>query len=383
MRILHVIPAYYPATSWGGPIFSSYELNNALASIPDIELQILTTDSAGPLLSQQLDSSKLDVKKLYPNQVVHFAHRIFRNSISPELIQKIPELVNWADVVHLTASYSFPTIPTLISCRLMGKPVVWSPRGGLQKAVLLGSGKNKNQKLIWDFVCNALLISGKSILHTTSNEEKGYSIARLPDARAVVIRNGMTTPHTMPERVYMPKGELRLIFMGRIDPIKGLENLLDALFDLRDLKISLSIYGSGNNEYISQLQGRMRKLGHPDGLVYFRGQVSGESKVNAFMNADILVLPSLSENFGMVIAEALAYGVPVITSRNTPWQRVEEKRCGLWVENTPQSLAKAIRDAKEMDLVEMGKNGWNWMNDDFDWHGIAEQMVQVYESLSG
>lgn len=109
MKILHVTPSYYPATYWGGPIFSVYALNNALARLPDVTLKVLTTDSAGPRVSDCLNSEELN--ELYPNQQVVITRRIAGAAMSIELLKKLPGLVRWSDVVHLTASYSFPPFP--------------------------------------------------------------------------------------------------------------------------------------------------------------------------------------------------------------------------------------------------------------------------------
>ena len=113
----------------------------------------------------------------------------------------------------------------------------------------------------------------------------------------------------------------------------------------------------------------------------FYGHVDGEYKKNAFMNADVFVLPSYSENYGIAIAEALSYGVPVIASRGTPWQKVEEKNCGLWVENDPQSLVRAVRNIRQMDLAKMGSRGRKWVNDEFGWDMIAKEMYGVYQEM--
>lgn len=381
MHILHVTSAYYPATYWGGPIFSVYGLNNALANLPEIEIQVLTTDSAGPLLSQRLEAANLNMEELYPNQIIHFTRRILRSSTSLEMLMKLPALVNWADVVHLTGTYSFPTFPTLLACRLFGKPLVWSPRGALQDAQKLEFSRKKRLKNIWNFLCNMLLNPDKTVLHTTSIEERDFSLSSLPGARAVVISNGIDTPLAFPKRDYCPNGELRLLFLSRLHRKKGVENLLDAMVDLKDLNISLSIYGTGDKAYVTSLQERAQKLGLLDGRVHFYGHVDGESKQAAFMNADVFVLPSYSENYGIAIAEALSYGVPVIASHGTPWQKVEEKKCGLWVDNTPQSLGEAVRTIRQMDLADMGRRGWQWMKDDFSWHYISTLMFQSYLEL--
>lgn len=83
----------------------------------------------------------------------------------------------------------------------------------------------------------------------------------------------------------------------------------------------------------------------------------------------------------MVVAEALAHGVPVIASRGTPWEAVEDEGCGLWVDNAPQQLARAIERAGAMDLAAMGARGREWMRREFSWDVVSANMMRVYRSL--
>src|SRR5262249_46828558 len=158
-------------------------------------------------------------------------------------------------------------------------------------------------------------------------------------------------------------GTLRLLFLGRLHPKKGIENLLEGCRTLAsesDLKWSLTISGAGEPRYVGALSARIKKreLQTPVKMV---GENVGEGKQKLFAHADIAVIPSFTENFGLVVAEALAHGVPVIASRSTPWQRVEKVGCGLWVDNDPQSLAKAVLRMSRMPLRTMGQRGRAWM----------------------
>jgi len=112
------------------------------------------------------------------------------------------------------------------------------------------------------------------------------------------------------------------------------------------------------------------------------GHVDGDAKKEFFENADVLIAPSHTENFGLVVAEALAHCVPVIASRGTPWSRVEEAGCGLWVDNDPVSLAGAMQRIHSMPLRDMGVRGREWMQREFAWDALAERMTHVYRNLA-
>ena len=380
MRILHIVPTYYPATYWGGPIFSVYYLNNELAKLPEVELNVLTTDAAGPQRNNSLNVTTLK-KELYPNYKVHFTHRILGNSFSLKMVWKTFFFIQKADIVHLTAVYSPPTIPTLFFCRILKKPVVWSPRGAILEAFEWKDARKQHVKRIWDYVCNTIIKSGTVTLHVTSEEEKEASLARIPKAQAIILKNGVPVPQNLPQREWLPNGNTRLLFIGRIHPKKGIENLLDTIKLLNDSSFILKIYGTGEQYYIDELKQYASDLGLLNSSVFFMGHVDGNEKQNAFLNADICVIPSHSENFGIVISESLAHGVPVIASRQTPWQNMEEKGCGLWVKNDPASLAQAIQKIRSMDIEEMGKNGWLWMKDEFGWERIAQKTYTTYQEI--
>jgi glycosyltransferase involved in cell wall biosynthesis len=381
LHILHVTPAYYPATYWGGPIFSVYGLNNALAALPEVDLCVLTTDTAGKKLRERLHAEELDEKKLYPGYKVIFARRILRNSTSLELLFKLPSLIKWADVVHLTATYSFPTIPVLLLSRIFGRPLIWSPRGALLGDEKFPYSRNRAIKYIWNLFLGAILQPGKVILHTTSKEEFNISRDKFPRLQATMIPNGVDLPVNYSRKKIHNTEKLNLLYLGRLTPIKGIENLLDAISILDDPQVTLSIFGSGEPAYTVELQARAKQAGLLDGRVKFHGHAEYEEKTAAFQDADVFILPSHSENFGMAIAEALAHSVPVIASRETPWKDLEAKRCGLWVANDPHSLAESIKTIRKMDLTGMGKNGHQWMKNEYSWDVLGMNMLDLYRKM--
>jgi glycosyltransferase involved in cell wall biosynthesis len=218
------------------------------------------------------------------------------------------------------------------------------------------------------------------VLHVTSAAERTASHDLIPNADTEVISNGVEVPATVPQRNWKPGGRLRILFLGRLDPKKGIENLLDAIAFTRTARIVLEICGTGNQNYVDALKSRVSSLGLHD-VVRFTGHVDGDQKSNAFFRSDVCVVPSHSENFGMVVAESLAHGVPVIASTGTPWEKLATVRCGYWVSNQPEVLADAIARIAEEDLSAMGERGRSWMKRDFAWTGVASKMHELYLRL--
>lgn len=360
-------------------MFTVYAMNHALAAMPDVRLTLLTTDSAGPSRDQRLSIDQ--IRGLYSEYPVVMTRRVAGASVSWALLRRLPSLVKRADVVHLTAIYSFPTLPTLLLCRLMGKPLVWSPHGAIQDAEEWDGSRRRGPKRAWERVCNALALPDRTVMHVTSERERGPTEARLPRLRSAVVPNGVVCPPALPEKRWRPGGVLRLVYLGRLSPKKGVENLLRAMSILSDAEVGLSIYGTGEADYVAGLRDLATDLGLFGGKVHFAGHVDGEAKTRAFLEADICVVPSHTECFCMVVAESLAHGVPVIASHGTPWQGLEEKQCGRWVDNEPSSLANAILELARCDLPRMGDIGREWMRTEFGWGNVARKMYDLYVSL--
>jgi glycosyltransferase involved in cell wall biosynthesis len=378
LRVLHVAPSFYPATQYGGPIWSTYALCNALAGRDDISLRVLTTDTAAPGSSDRLPV--VSFPEIYPpGYEVYFTRRLIGRDVSPGLLARLGNMVAWADVVQLTGTYSFPTIPTLLACRVLGKPLVWSPRGALQASHEWPDAQRPILKRSFEAVCRRVK-PRRCVLHATAEVEKAASCARLPEFDAAIIPNAVDYPTELPTRTWVPDRALRLMFISRIDPKKGLDRLLRALPSLK-AQTTLDIYGTGEAGYVRALQKLASDLGVAN-RIRFHGHVDGDAKRDAFLNADLFVLPTHSENFGMVVAEALAHGVPAVVTHGAPWKELDERGCGRWVENSVSAVAGAIEELRHADLANMGAKGRSWMAADFSWEARADDMKALFCRLT-
>lgn len=371
MKILHIMPSFYPAVIYGGPIESVHQLCRHISRLGG-EVRVLTTDANGP--KEVLDVEKgRDILGIDGIRI-RYCRRILPDALSLEFLQNLYEYIKWADVVHLTSVYSFPVIPSLFMCRMLGKPMVWSPRGSLQRwegstRVLL--------KKAWDQVCNWLCTDRSVCLHVTSELEKEESLRAIPNVSYAIIANGVSIPEQVENYSAMTEIGRRLLFIGRLHPKKGLENLIEAM-SLLDERYRLTICGDGEAAYRNSLQKIVDAQRLTD-RIRFVGHVEGALKSEHFQSADVCIVPSHTENFGMVVVEALAHSVPVIASQATPWKELESRGCGSWVANDPATLASAISSIYNQSLIEMGRRGRAWMEEGFGWENKAKQMLAVYE----
>ena len=140
----------------------------------------------------------------------------------------------------------------------------------------------------------------------------------------------------------------------------------------------LEIAGNGDKEYIENLNQSAKNIKN----VNFVGAKYGEDKWDFLRSADVMVLPTYSENFGIVIAEALAVGVPVITTQGTPWEDLEIHKCGWWINLSVSNLSLTLEEAMDTstnDLAIMGSSGRELVAEKYEIKVVTKKMVELYQ----
>ncbi len=373
-RVLHVTPFFAPAWSYGGLVESAFQFSRGLAR-QGAAIRVLTTDANGP--AGRLDSAARAKYSRAPGFEVRYCARIAGQSVSLEMLRALAEQVRWADVVHLHAAYSFPSIPTLIAARMLDRPLVWTPHGALQR---WAGSRRTRLKSLWERVCR-FVAPRDLVMHLTSQAEVDECRVRFPGARVALVPNGVEVPASIDRE---PAGAvLRLGFLGRLDPKKGIENLFEAcrlVKERRAIDFRLEIAGSGAAHYEPKIKRLIESLGLCADVTLL-GDLRDQEKSRMLERTDIAVIPSFTENFSIVVAEALAHGAAVIASTGTPWSEIESRGCGLWVSNDPASLASAIERMARMPVAEMGMRGRRWMIERFTWPACATEMLALYTEI--
>lgn len=379
MKILHVAPSFYPATLWGGPIFSTKAICDGTARADGFEVEVLTTDALGPGTREAIPLENRTIRAEAGYPVTYFPRQM-RNSMSLPMLRALPGAIRAADIVHITSTYSFPVLPALGLARLLGCPVVWSPRGAIQASAEWTQAPNKAAKRWFERIAHAIA-PRRMAVHVTAPSEAAATAARLPGVAIRIVPNSVEIPRSaeLQPRAWRPGGRLRLAFLSRIHPKKGIELLLEAMADLPDT-FDLAIYGQGSDGYVAGLARMAQELG-VDERVEFCGHVEGEAKLAAFNRCDLFVLPTYSENFGIVVAEALAHGVPVVTTTATPWDGLGPGGSGAIVEPCVDALKGALLDLAVADLAAMGRKGREWMIAEFSPDAVDRQMLNLYREL--
>lgn len=288
-----------------------------------------------------------------------------------------------ADILHLTMiTYPAAWLTALANGRNYCKPIVWSVRGDLDPHMLQ---RSKRKKAAVIKLVKWIERRQEVTFHTTCDEESEYvrrAIGR--HVRTVQIPNYME----LPERVYPPKEKL-FVFVGRIDPKKGIENLLAAVARsgeaFRQNGYRLHLAGGVAGDYGSALQALATELSLDD-IVTFLGHVAGTDKEHLLASARCLVMPSHTENFGIVVTEALAQGTPAIASTGTPWATLTETQTGWWTDNDPESLARCMGEAMALpseEYVAMSARAARVAAQRFDIHSRIDEWIAVYRNTIG
>lgn len=220
------------------------------------------------------------------------------------------------------------------------------------------------------------------MFHATSVKE--YEEIRAAGYRqpVVILPIGMDLP--VVERPARKAGDMRkIVFFGRLHSVKKVDDLIMAWAGVCDRMPDWCVEIAGPDFGVRR---QLEELvaSHQIPRVKFVGEIKGQDKYEFLASADLYVLPSLTENFGITIAEALACGTPVIASQGTPWRGLVDNQCGWWVENSPEAIAKAIQEAAVMprtELMQMGQRGRRWIERDFSWAGVGLKMKSAYEWL--
>lgn len=380
MKILHVVPSYFPAVRYGGPILSVHGLCKALAA-RGCEVEVFTTNVDGPRESNVPLGVPVDMDGV---KVWYFPVPALRRLYwSPALGAALRRHVERFDVVHTHSVFLWPTWAASRAARDRRVPYVMAPRGMLVRELI--RRKSTLAKKLWINLVERKNLALASLIHFTSQVEADDANALgLQFRKSCIIPNGLelSEPVRGPT-IDTPDAataghEPYLLFLGRISWKKGLDRLIRAMPAVPDCRLVVA----GNDE--EGLQPRLQAIAAQagvDGRVIFAGPVYGEDKAALLRRARMLVLPSYSENFGNVVLEAMAAGCPVVVTPEVgAADIVRDSGAGAVMAGDPAVLGEGIRRmmADPEGLVRMGKKGREIVQRRYSWGIISRKMEKAY-----
>ncbi len=295
------------------------------------------------------------------------------------------------DLIHMHGLWMYPNKVAGNVARKSVVPYIMSPHGMLEP---WGVNRSKWKKKIIGLLFEWRNIKKACCIHACSEQE--YLNIRLFGYKGpvAVVPLGLTQdefkhalcPASNSQYDVMLKNDFHgkriLLFLSRLHFKKGVESLLKAWETVRNCFPGwcLVIAGDGEVDYVATLKAQVSTAGLDDSVAFI-GAVHGEEKWALLKRAEIFVLPTLSENFGLVVAEALACAVPVITTKGAPWNDLEVEKCGWWIDTGTMPLAACLSGALSLSpdcLAEMGKHGRRLVEHDYLIERTARMLREVY-----
>jgi glycosyltransferase involved in cell wall biosynthesis len=279
------------------------------------------------------------------------------------------------DIVHINGIWSPQNWGFQKVAQELGIKVILSPHGMLEPWIL---AQNPWKKKLGLFLYQKKAIQKALCLHATAQMEAD-NIQNLGFKTPIyIIPNGIDLIDVKEVKQYY--GTQKMVFLSRIHPKKGIELLLEAWRNCNTEGWTLEIAGNGDENYIEKLIQGAQDFKN----VNFVGAKYGEDKWDFLRSADVMVLPTHSENFGIVIAEALAVGVPVLTTQGTPWEDLEINQCGWWINLSVENLQKTIEKATHIstnDLKKMGNQGKKLVAEKYEIKVVTTKIIELYQKV--
>lgn len=376
MKILQIIPDLAPSN--GGPASAVCGLAEALADLGH-SVSIITTDYA---YENRLSPSSVKLM-VYPCSFSPWRYAFLMS-------KELPKLIAASDIVHIHTIWEYPTWFAAKICNKLRKPYILRPCGMLEHWSL---SQHAVKKRIYMRLMAAQVIRNAAAIHFTTENEFDQSFSTRNELRAFVVPNGVTNSalRDLPgrqvfcQRFPSLKGKRCVLFLGRLHYKKQPDIVIKAFSTVCRLDDSLTLVLAGPSEpaYLAELHALVYKL-HLTNRVIFTGLLTAVAVREAYCAAELFVLPSLQENFGIAVAEAMAAGCPVVVSEQVELATdIHLYNAGIVcksdVKSTTEAMEKLLLD--ERLRIQMGHNGRQLVLNKFQWVMIVNDLIRVYKDV--
>jgi len=388
MKIVHIISNF--SLSYGGMATACKEIAEGQAKV-GLDVTIITSNLDHPIGILKKPFSKT----LYENGVRLFYCPVFFKPLvfSFKLLKLLRQEISNADVVHVHGLFRFPQTFSCWYANIIGKPYVLSPHGSLDPAV----NNNKDRyfrRHIYQMLFEKNNINNADKIHFTALGEKTLTNNLIPAEKGFIIPNGINTGEykKLPSNGFFEDNynvdvnSYKILFLGRITWKKGLDILLPALNIIKEIipNIILLIVGPDNEGYKNKLKKMIEKL-NISKYIKFIGLLDKDSVKKAYVDSDIFVLPSYSENFGLTIIESMACACPVVISKNVNiHEDISRNNLGYVIDCKPKEIAESVIDYyRKPDIYKKNhkKIIRHYALSNYDWDRCITMFIKIYKKI--
>jgi glycosyltransferase involved in cell wall biosynthesis len=318
----------------------------------------------------------------FPSQLLH------KFCYSPALRRRLEAEIPGADLVHIHALWRYPGIPAARIALRHGIPYVVQPHGSLHPWKLAYKGL---RKWLYGQLVERRVIRHAAFIHVESEADARDVQTYVPGAKTVLSPCGAAAAAFddrgpdgyLARRWPALSGKTCILYLARIDVNKGIDLLLQAFSRVARNRpdLSLLIAGPDYNRITHKMQALACTLGIADRVVW-AGLLSERERLWVLHQCEFYVLPSLSENFGISVLEAMFCSKPVITTTATPWAELEPAGAGLIVPPRADGVARAMQTLlgeSATRRAQRGARGRTLAIEQYEWKSVARKLVRGYE----
>jgi len=385
MRILQVIPYFYPAWTFGGPVKVAYQLSKELAK-KGHDVTVYTTDALTRNSTQKSRFLNVNGVKVHyfrnVSNALAYDHKIF---LSPGIFSLVKKEIRWFDIIHLHDYRTFQNVVIHHYARKHRIPYILQAQGSVLRII-----EKQRLKKIYDMFWGYKILEDTSRVIAVSNTEVGqYKQLGVSENKIVVISNGIDIESfkNLPERKqfkkkYHIREKYMILFLGRVHRIKGIDFLIKSFSKLvKEIDDVALVIAGPDDGYGRKAKILTKNLDLHD-KVRFTGWINGKDKLSAYVDANVLIYPSIFEIFGLVPFEAIMCGTPVIVTNDCGCgELINEAKAGYTVkygdvEVLKEKMRRAIKNPDEgLRMVERGKR---YIEEKLGWDRITRKLEELY-----
>jgi len=381
MKVRHFLLYGSLASKYGGPTYS-------------VPIQCIGTQRLGIEMSFVVYEASRSYEERLSKEGVTMINipdppNKFYHSWAINVIRYLAKCSDFPDILHFHGVW----MPANLWISKFGRknqiPYVINPRGDLELTRINYDKIKKFKKNIAWRLYGKSIVENAACVIATSDQEKNSMRSLGCKVPIAIIPNGIELS-SYPEKVIHAHRDKKIVlFLSRVNPIKGLELLIEAWNKLPDsLVANWELHIVGNSDpanYVCKLEEQIKNLGLVDSIKLL-GPMTGDAKMQKYMNSDLFILPTFNENFGNVVAEAMMCECPAITTTNAPWKILKEDKCGWWIDLSIDNLVKTLLEAMSLtdeERIILGKKGRQSIINHFSAESVSKKTKEVYEWVLG